>query len=154
MKKINKGFTLIELLVVIAIIGILSSIAIVNLNSAREKARNAAAVASLNALQAAMALCLDSNGVAVSSDDTPCDNTAAPVSDAGNVPICEVNSTPLANIGSWPDIDANGFAYGNCDFDETLSQWSYGADKGDAAPAGCHIACTDSGGCVRTGTDC
>lgn len=41
------GFTLIELLVVIAIIGLLSTLAIVSLNSSREKARNAKRLADI-----------------------------------------------------------------------------------------------------------
>ncbi len=57
--KNKKGFTLIELLVVIAIIGILSSVAIVNLNSARDKARRATAIAWGSSMSPAMVLCGD-----------------------------------------------------------------------------------------------
>ncbi|MCX6785798.1 MAG: type II secretion system protein [Candidatus Komeilibacteria bacterium] len=43
----KKGFTLIELLVVIAIIGLLSTLAVVSLNSARGKARDASRVSAV-----------------------------------------------------------------------------------------------------------
>lgn len=55
------GFTLVELLVVIAIIGILSSVAVVNLNSARDKARVASMQASMSGLVPGIILCFDEN---------------------------------------------------------------------------------------------
>lgn len=60
-KKQNRGFTLIELLVVIAIIGILSSVVLASLNSARAKARDAFRKSEMKQLQLALELYLDSN---------------------------------------------------------------------------------------------
>ncbi len=61
MFKNNKGFTLIELLVVIAIIGILSSVVLASLNSARKKARDARRIADLKQLQLALEMYNDTN---------------------------------------------------------------------------------------------
>ena len=54
--KNKKGFTLIELLVVIAIIGLLSTLAVVSLNGARSKARDAKRTSDLRAVQSALEL--------------------------------------------------------------------------------------------------
>ena len=55
----NKGFTLIELLVVIAIIGILSSVVLASLNSARAKGADAAIKSNLNNVRAQAELVYD-----------------------------------------------------------------------------------------------
>ena len=62
-KSNKKGFTLIELLVVIAIIGLLSTLAVVALNSARQKSRDSKRVADMKQIQTSLELYFaDSNG--------------------------------------------------------------------------------------------
>jgi prepilin-type N-terminal cleavage/methylation domain-containing protein len=64
----NKGFTLIELLVVVAIIGLLSSVVLASLNTARSKARDAARLTQMKQLQLALEFYHDDFGVYPPSD--------------------------------------------------------------------------------------
>src|SRR3989344_265671 len=57
------GFTLIELLVVIAIIGVLASIVLASLNSARQKSRDARRLTDIKQIQLALELYFDGFGV-------------------------------------------------------------------------------------------
>ncbi len=62
MTSIKRGFTLIELLVVIAIIGILSSVVLASLNTARSKGNDAAIKANTDSLGSQAALYYSENG--------------------------------------------------------------------------------------------
>ncbi len=60
-RRSRQGFTLIELLVVISIIGVLASVVLASLNSARQKARNARRVSDLHQIALALEMYYDSN---------------------------------------------------------------------------------------------
>lgn len=70
LKNKNKGFTLIELLVVIAIIGILSSVVLASLNTARNKGADAAVKANLSSIRPQAEIVYDS--ASPNSYDTVC----------------------------------------------------------------------------------
>lgn len=74
----NKGFTLIELLVVIAIIGILASMILVALNTARTKAKDARVKNGMTQFRTAAQFYYEANGnnygVGFGTDAAPLDN--------------------------------------------------------------------------------
>ncbi|MEK7115731.1 MAG: type II secretion system protein, partial [Patescibacteria group bacterium] len=80
--KRNTGFTLIELLVVIAIIGILSSIVLASLNSARAKGTDAAIKSTLAQIRTQASLYYDNNSQSFGTAGTACSAfpTASPSS--------------------------------------------------------------------------
>jgi len=61
-RKQKRGFTLIELLVVVAIVGLLSSVVLASLNTARMKARDAKRILEVRQIQIALARYYDTYG--------------------------------------------------------------------------------------------
>lgn len=99
--KAGRGFTLIELLVVIAIIGILSSVVLASLNSARERSRDAAIRSQLSSLRTQAELYYDTNG-SYGTAGTSC--TGAVFSDTQiQALITKINS----DNGSRVDVSCN-----------------------------------------------
>ncbi len=87
MKNYKKGFTLIELLVVIAIIGILATVVLGSLSTAREKGQATAVAGDLGNMRAQMELYYGANN-----------NTFAP---SGTASGCGTNGTPDYTAGPF-----------------------------------------------------
>ncbi len=127
MKK-NKGFTLIELLVVIAIIGILASVVLASLNSARQKGADAAIKSNLNNARAQAELFYDSNGQSY---------------DNGTQAVCTTTAADGATLGIANMITGATNAGGTVTCADEAGAWiAYSTMKSDTT----HVYCVDSAG--------
>ncbi|MEK7188918.1 MAG: type II secretion system protein [Patescibacteria group bacterium] len=107
----QSGFTLIELLVVIAIIGLLSTLAVVALNNARAKGRDAKRVADIKTIQTALELYFaDKNTYPVVTSGTALGQTGAKKLSGTNAFSDTAAGTTY--MGSVPD---NPTPAGTCD---------------------------------------
>ncbi|MBU1292205.1 type II secretion system GspH family protein, partial [Patescibacteria group bacterium] len=123
-KNNKKGFTLIELLVVIAIIGLLASIVLVSLNSARAKARDARRKADLNQIRLALEMYYDSYNRYPQAGSCGYGTNCYVYSTAGSswIPAL-VSGGYMSTMSIDPKNNANGpwstgnysYAYGNVD---------------------------------------
>ncbi len=117
--SVFRGFTLIELLVVIAIIGLLSSVVLASLNSARIKGRDARRLSDLHQIQLGLQLYYQDNGHYPASGGTwwySCDTaawnqfkTALAVSFPSQLPVDPINTSCG---GPW-NVNYYTYTYGS-----------------------------------------
>ncbi len=133
-RSLRPAFTLVELLIVISIIGILASIVLVSLNSARQKARDVSIMASVRSTNPAAVICMN--------DEIDL-NPPQDVEDDPSAVVCPGSES------TWPNVkDVDEVAqWGGCsnDLDVSDGTFQYCALDGSNNL----ITCTETG-CAKS----
>lgn len=103
----KKGFTLIELLVVIAIIGLLSTLSVLALNSARARSRDAKRITDIKQIQTALEMYYNDAGYYPATADVQAEDSIATGS---NVYMMKVPAAPTPVDGDC-DSTTNSYLY-------------------------------------------
>ncbi|OIO47761.1 MAG: hypothetical protein AUJ28_00455 [Parcubacteria group bacterium CG1_02_37_51] len=110
--KNKKGFTLIELLVVIAIIGLLSTLAVVSLNSARSKARDARRTSDIRQIQTALDMYYNDAGAYPAGAAIAIGTTAADTLSTGGFAAAATGTTYMVTVPLDPqNSGSNVYTY-------------------------------------------
>lgn len=136
MNKTKRGFTLIELLVVIAIIGILSSVVLASLNSARKKGRDARRIADLKQVQLALELYYDANGT------YPAAISGTELTAPGYIAAVPKDPT-TAVVYAYDQVSSGSVYY----LGANLETSGHSALSSDADSAGTNVEGNDADGC-------
>jgi type II secretion system protein G len=132
MKTSQKGFTLIELLVVVAIIGMLASIVLASLNTARQKGRDARRIADIKEIQTALELYYsDHNAYPVQTTQATAATALAGLTTGGYMSV--VSDDPLGGSYHYVYISPTGGA-----------KYCLGSILEGSLPSGGSASCTNS----------